>query len=406
MGRFLLRRALWGAVTLLGFLTLVFFAVNLLFPYDFVAATRELGVPEAQVAELSRPLIERYASYLGGLLTGDLGTSYGGGSVAGILFGDALPLTMLVFVLGSIVAYLFGSWLGRAVAWSRSRLARSATTSAGVLAYTAFPPWLVFLLVYFLTKPLQAARGLTSLPIDSLRVWRDSPWDPNAVMMRMAVGLLVALVAAVAVRSVLRRLGFRRWSTLVSLPLPLMAVVTSWYYLGYGNEAVDLLFRGSPAAWVGRGSPVLMLLAFVLLAFGEIAFVTRTSMAAERPEQYVTIARAKGLAEHDVREKHVAPNALLPTLSRFFVAIPYVLTGLVIVEHEFAVRSPGGASVNVEFSLQGVSSVLFRAVAQLDVPVILGTLVVLGVLLLLARLALEVVHARLDPRIRVRGEHW
>lgn len=226
------------------------------------------------------------------------------------------------------------------------------------------------------------------------------------MMARMAIGLLFALVAAMALRTLLRRLGYRRWSTLLSLPLPLAAVVASWYHLGYGDEAVDLLFRGSPAAWVGRGSPVLMLLAFVILAFGEIAFVTRTSMDAERPEQYVTIARAKGLREHEVREKHVAPNALLPTLSRFFVAMPYVLTGLVIIEHEFAVRTPTGAGVVEHFSVQGVSTVLFRAVSQLDVPVILGTLVLLGVVLLVARLALEVLHARLDPRLRVRGQDW
>lgn len=406
MGRFIARRALWGVVTLVGFLTLTFFAVNLLFPFDFVSATRQLGVPPAQVEELSRPLLDRYLSFFAGLARGDLGTSYGGGSVASILLGQALPVTLLVFVLGSIVAYLFGSWLGRAVAWSRSRLASSATTTAGVLAYTAFPPWLVFVLVYVLTEPLHSARDLTGLPIDSLHVWNDSRWQPNEVMVRMALGLLLALLLALAARTALRRLGFRRWSTLLSLPLPLGAVVASWYYLGYGDEAVDLLFRGSPAAWVGRGSPALMLLAFVVLAFGEIAFVTRTSMAAEAPEQYVTIARAKGLAEHDVREKHVAPNALLPTLSRFFVAIPYVLTGLVILEHEFAVRTPTAGGVVEHFSIQGVSSVLFTAVTQLDVPVILGTLVVLGVILLVARLGLEVLHAQLDPRIRVRGEDW
>ncbi|MDX1657283.1 MAG: ABC transporter permease [Nitriliruptorales bacterium] len=406
MGRFIATRAWWGLVTLFTFITLTFFAVNLLFPFDFVSATRELGVPPAQVEELQRPLLERYLSYLGGLVRGDLGTSYGGGSVSAILFGRAIPVTLLVFVLGSIVAYLFGSWLGRAVAWTRSRLASSATTTAGVLTYTAFPPWLVFVLVYLLTEPLHSARSLTGLPIDSLHVWRDSAWQPNQVMARMAVGLLLALILAVVARTALRRLGFRRWSTLLSLPLPLGAVVASWYYLGYGNEAVDLLFRGSPAAWVGRGSPVLMLIAFVLLAFGEIAFVTRTSMAAEAPEQYVTIARAKGLKDHDVREKHVAPNALLPTLSRFFVGIPYILTGLVIIEYEFAVRTPTAVGVVEHFSIQGVSSVLFNAVSQLDVPVILGTLVVLGVVLLLARLGLEVLHGKLDPRLRVRGEDW
>lgn len=406
MARFLARRAAWGIVTLLGFVTLAFFAVNLLFPYDFVDATRELGVPAAQVDELTRPLLQRYLDWMGGLLRGDLGTSYRGGSVARLLFGEALPVTLLVFVLGSVLAYLFGSWLGRALAWSRSRVASGATTTLGVLAYTAFPPWLVFLLVYFLTDPLQRVRRQTGLPVNSLDVWRDSPWDPDTVMVRMAVGLLLALVVALITRRVLHRLGYRRWTTLLSLPLPLIAVVLSWYRLGYGDEALELVFRGSPEAWIGRGSPVVMLLAFVLLAFGEISFITRTSVSAEHPEQYVMTARAKGLAESDVRDRHVAPNALLPALSRFFVGIPYVLTGLVIIEHEFAIRTPTSVGVITEFDVRGLSTVLFEAVADLDVPVILGALVTVGLVVLVLRLALEVLHARLDPRIRVQGQHW
>jgi hypothetical protein len=267
---------------------------------------------------------------------------------------------------------------------------RGPPTTVGVLAYTAFPPWLVFLLAYFLTDPLWRVRSAAGLPADSLHLWRDSVWEQQTVIWYVTVSLGVALLAAMAIRTVLRRAGVWRGATLLSLPLPFLAAVASWYLGGFGPEAVDMLFRSSIQAHVGRGSAFLLLLAFFVLAFGEIAFVIRTSVAAEQREQYVATARAKGLSEAAVRERHVAPNATLPALSRFFVSVPYILTGLIIIEREF--------------QMEGLSSTFFLAVEDVDVPLMLGTLVVIGILVLGLRLVLEVTHAAMDPRIRITSQ--
>lgn len=391
MTGFLLRRAAWGLVTLVIFITIVFFAVHLIFPFDYVATLQGVGGEVAQQMRaergLDRPLVVQYVDYLTGLATLDMGESYvSRDPVAEILLGQPLVFTLLIFVLGGILAYFLGSWLGKMVAWRRGRVLASGTTTIGVLAYTAFPPWLVFLLAYFLTEPLRRMRSLTGLPADSLHVWQESSWEQSTILWRVLITLALALAVAVAIRGILRRLGFLRATTLMALVVPMAAAVVSWYRQGFGQEAVDLMFRSSVAAPVGRGSILLVFAAFVLLAFGEIAFVVRTSIAAERSEQYVTTGRAKGLSELEIRERHVTPNALLPALSRFFVSIPYIFTGLIIIEREFA--------------LQGLSSVLFSAVENVDVPVIVGTLVIIGALVLAIRLVLEVVHAAVDPRIR------
>jgi ABC-type dipeptide/oligopeptide/nickel transport system permease component len=394
MTRFLVRRALWGVVTLFVFVTITFFAVHLVFPFDYVTQHQVGLSPEAAASwreslGLDRPLAAQYVSYIGELATLSLGTSYAGGQVADTLWAS-LPPTLLIFAIGGIIAYLFGSWLGRFVAWQRRRFLAGSTTTVGVLAYTAFPPWLVFVLVYFMTDPLWRARGVIGLPADSLHIWRDSPWDVDTVMWQVSATLAIALVLAMAIRAALRRMGVWRWATALSLPLPFVVAVASWYQLGFGTEAVDLLFRSSMEVAVGRGSLLLVFLAFIVLAFGEIAFVVRTSVDAERTEQYVTTARAKGLSEVQVRERHVTPNAVLPAMSRFFVSVPYVLTGLIIIEREFA--------------FAGLSTTFFTAVEEVDVPLILGTLVVLGVLVLVLRLGLEVAHAAIDPRIRIPTE--
>ncbi|MGH8937504.1 MAG: ABC transporter permease [Acidimicrobiia bacterium] len=385
---FLVRRASWGLVTLLLFVTLVFFLVNTAIPYDYASQFRQASGAVREELGLDRPLWVQYLDYMGGLVRGDLGDSFGGGTVTGIIWSN-VPTTLLIFAIGAILAYLLGSWLGRLVAWHRNRVVKGSTTTLGVLAYTAFPPWLVFLLVYFLTQPLYDTRLAIGLPSDSLEVWRDNPLAREKVLLATAVSLLVALVGAVVLRSYAFRRG-RRGLAGLAVPLMLALAVGSWHLLGFGTEALDLMFRGAEGVNVGQGSPLLAILAFVLLAFGEVMFIIRTGIAGEVPEDYVFTARAKGVPERAVRDRHVARNALLPALSRFVTGLPYVLTGLIIIEREL--------------QLGGLSSVLFRALEVVDVPLITGTLVVIGVIALGFRLVLEFVQAALDPRIRYSGE--
>jgi peptide/nickel transport system permease protein len=161
--------------------------------------------------------------------------------------------------------------------------------------------------------------------------------------------------------------------------------------LGVGDLALDvLLFRSERRFSIGYGSPLLAVIAFVLLAFGEIMFVVRTGVATEMDEDYVLTARAKGLAPRAILDRHVARNAVLPVLSRSFSGVPYVLSGLIVIEREFGIA--------------GLSSVFFTAVGQVDTPLILGILVAIGVLSLILRLILDILHATLDPRIKLEHQ--
>lgn len=149
----------------------------------------------------------------------------------------------------------------------------------------------------------------------------------------------------------------------------------------------------------------LLIVAVVILTFGEVLLVTKASMDDVMLEDYVMVARAKGLPERQVRDHHAARTALLPVLSRFTVAIPYFLTGLVILEVAFG----GGANLNiagVTMRFQppvGLGSLLFESLSNQDTPLLIGALLIVGVLTLMIRIVLDVVHAALDPRIRFAG---
>ncbi len=189
--------------------------------------------------------------------------------------------------------------------------------------------------------------------------------------------VVIAALYAVVGSWVARRKNLR----MLSLPAFVAIAAASygwWVYRSIDPYALDILFEAS-----------LAILAFLLLSYGEFMLVMQTSMASVIHDDYILVARAKGIPDRQVRDRHAARNALLPLLSRFAVSLPYLLTGLVIIER--AVGWPG------------LGSFLFRAVDAQDMPVVLDTLVVIGVITLVVRLVMEVVTAVLDPRIRIQS---
>jgi peptide/nickel transport system permease protein len=417
MLRFLARRAALGLAALLVFITVIFFLIEIVIPFDYAytQSFEQGGFAAAAAAEemreglgLDRPVFVRYLEYMGGLATGSLGTGFDGEEVSATITA-ALPVTLLIFGVAGLLAFLFGTWLGRLVAWHRSKLASGMTTGISILAYTAFPPLLVFALVYFGRDLLRNARRGLGLPTDSLRLWE--PYMPQLsqadVFTVVGIGLFVALATAVVARSWAKRQGWRLMSAL-ALPGALLGVGLGIWALGIGQLAMDaVLFRSVGSVFAGpfgggftiaegipvvafigegQGSPLILALAFLLIAYGEVMFITRTGMAEEMREDYVLTARAKGVTETLVRDRHLGRNAILPAVSRFFMGVPWMLTGLIILEREMAVF--------------GLSTVFFNAVTSVNTPLILGTLIVMGTLGLVIWLGMEILHAFLDPRIR------
>jgi peptide/nickel transport system permease protein len=391
--RFLLRRVGAALVSLLLFVSLTFLLIEVFIPYDYAVnfwtGTGNAPILAAREAlGLDRPAWVRFGSYLGTLARGSLGTSFSGAPVAGQI-AAVLPFTLLVLAGGGVLAYLLGEWLGRFAAWHRSRLVAGTITGVTVLAATAFPPFLAFLLVRLAAPALRSARTALGFDGGAASLWEGTPVTEGHVIRLAGVGLLISLVVALIVRGWARRRGWRPASALV-LPAALGGLVAGLAAAGVGRQALEVLFfRSSRFFPIGFGSPVVLVTALVLVAFGEVMFVTRTGMAAEMEEDYVATARAKGVPERLIRDRHVARNAVLPVLSRAFTGIPYVLSGLIILEGSFAVS--------------GLSGLFFTAVQMVDTPLVLGILVVMGLVVLAARLVLDVVHVALDPRIRLRG---
>ncbi|MFP3915239.1 MAG: hypothetical protein ACLFWM_10210, partial [Actinomycetota bacterium] len=160
MATFLGGRLIWAGITLFIYLTVVFFFVQWWTPIDFASQFAMGGGYEAAAQQygLDRPLPVRYLEWMGGLLEGDLGESFRGGAVTTAI-GSAAPVTVLVFAVGAVIAYVVGEYLGRVAAWRRRTVRGSALSVLGVVSATTFPPFLVFILVRYMRGPMISLRN-------------------------------------------------------------------------------------------------------------------------------------------------------------------------------------------------------------------------------------------------------
>lgn len=381
--RYVLARILAGVVGIIVFLTAVFFGTRLLVPGDFADnfAVGGSAGDAARVREalaLDRPVWHQYLIWLGRTFSLDLGQNPRGRPVVDQLL-EALPWTLMMFVLGLGAAFLIGSRIGRWAGWRKQSLTH--TTLGAATLTSVFPPWLVFL-AFYTTLNLFGFSFFNDLTALDFNLWRRGPPQQLILWQMMATALLLVGLAIAAIRMLpLKWKVLARRTSLLAIPL---LTVWWWSQLGILSYAGDLL------AFLTL--PVLVLF---LLSIGDIVLVIAASMDGLADSDFVLTARAKGLTDQQVRNRHAGRVALLPALSRLTANLPFALGGLVIVEASFA--RLGGYRIQIP----GVASVLFGSLRERDLVVTMGGLVVVGVITLLLRIVLDLIVVKLDPRIKL-----
>ena len=376
MVKFLARRLTVGVVSLLVFSFVMFWLVETFIPGDFFSIFR-LGMTEQEVEALREAygvnlgIHIRWWRWLQGFFEGGLGETTTGGRVSWNL-GGAIASTVFVFVTGLAIAYVIGQWLGRSTGW-RGGLRSDGITIAGVSLSTLFPPFVGFVVTSVLALRLRQWRA-RFLEDQRRELWFDAPLDEAQFLSRMTVALVIGMVVAAGVASVLWRLRRKRVTPGLQFLLALGVMFGVWAALGIMPWAIDLAFEAA-----------LPLVAFVVLAFGEFMLIMQAGVVGQLNEDYVGTARAKGLRERTIRDRHASKNAVVALVARLAVSIPYLMTGLVIIER--AVSWPG------------IGTMLFSSIESQDIPTVVSVLMVIGAVTMITRLALDVITYALDPRI-------
>ena len=116
--------------------------------------------------------------------------------------------------------------------------------------------------------------------------------------------------------------------------------------------------------------------------------LTRTKMQEALAQDFITTARAKGLAEHRVVYVHALRNAILPVVTIIGLNFGFMLAGSVLTETVFA--------------WPGMGRLLYDAIGARDYPVLMGLFTILSLMVIVANVITDVIYAVIDPRVVYR----
>ena len=128
----------------------------------------------------------------------------------------------------------------------------------------------------------------------------------------------------------------------------------------------------------------------IVLALPNVAYFARflrSAMLEVVHQDYVTVARAKGLDDRAVHYRHALRNALIPMVTVLGLQLPRIVSGAIIVEQIFA--------------WPGLGLLAYDAIGRRDYPVILGVTMLTGAAVMIANVLVDVVYVLVDPRVSV-----
>ena len=333
MVQYIASRLLIAALTAL-FATFVVFSITYFVPGDPVLAQLgDIAVSDkAFVAAfrakwgLDLPFWQQYLIFLQHLLRGDLGVSIASQRPVMDDIAQYAPATIELATIGFLLSLVVGIPLGILAAVRRDGWIDHVARLVSLIGVSSPSFWLAFVLLVIFYGGLQIAPGPGRLDIVDL--------PPTTV-----TGFYL-IDAAVA----------RDWQT-----------------------------------W--RSAAAHLVLPSIVLAAATIGLITRTtraSMLETLTQDYIRVARAKGVSDRKIILRHALPNALVPIVTLAGLAYAQLLTGAVMTE--------------TIFSWPGLGRYTFRSATALDVPAIMGVTLIVAIIYLIINLLVDLSYPFLDPR--------
>lgn len=212
-------------------------------------------------------------------------------------------------------------------------------------------------------------------------------WPRTVRLGLMALTFEVVLGIAAGLIAGLRRGGPFDTATLA---FTLVIIGTPVFVLGTVLQTVFAVqlgwFRPSYAPELGLATYILPAIVLALLGLATTVRLTRTSVAENLRADYVRTAKAKGLTWNRVVGVHVLRNSLIPVVTYLGTDVGLLMGGAIVTEGIF--------------NIPGVGGFLFRGIRLEDGPLVVTIVSILVTIYLLTNLAVDILYAVLDPRIR------
>ncbi len=154
-----------------------------------------------------------------------------------------------------------------------------------------------------------------------------------------------------------------------------------------GMPVLDGILSANPSYfWDALVALALPALTLAITSIGAISRIMRSSMMEALRQDYITLARAKGLKERVVVYRHALRNALLPVVTVSGLLVGYLMGGVVVIE--------------IVFAWPGVGNTAYAAAEYLDINFLELYVLATATIIVVINLIVDVVYAKLDPRIR------
>ncbi|HYI20124.1 MAG TPA: ABC transporter permease [Solirubrobacteraceae bacterium] len=214
-----------------------------------------------------------------------------------------------------------------------------------------------------------------------------------AAVLSAVFGILIGIVAAWRRRTAADYTATTFTMATYSMPdfwagmllLSLFGVTLGWFPTGglqdATSDATGLALLADQARHM-----FLPALTLTIAYLGEYALVMRASLLDTMREDYLTLARAKGLRDIQVRNRHAVPNALLPVVTLAAINFGFILSGAIAVE--------------TIFSWPGLGLASYEAIHGPDLPMLQGLFLFFSASVIVFNFLADVLYAFLDPRVR------
>lgn len=389
-------------------LTTVFLVMRVLPGDPVMLHFEKMENPEAMAAMrirlgLDKPLWAQYFDYVAGLFRGDLGLSMQDYSPVSQQIFSAFPATLELAICSMIIAVLIGVFLGVEASKAYNKPKDQVIRVFGIVTY-AIPVFflgMVFQMIFGVGLHWLPVGGRISPTMEPTGLTIPLSIPPGGFITHFLSSSLAGIVLAgvyVAVAKI-RHKKLNRKDRTISLILFatgwLLWAGLGWYYISSGGLhlstglfTVDSLLEGNLYKF-GLSVRYLFLpsLTLGLVLCGIFIRLTRSNMLETSRLDFVTAAKARGLRDSTVTYGYALRNAFLPVLTMMGLQFALLLAGAVLTE--------------TTFSWPGLGRYLVDRINFRDYTAIQGVVVVFGILVSIVSLAIDLLYAYLDPRIRL-----
>ncbi|MGD9940779.1 MAG: nickel ABC transporter permease [Clostridia bacterium] len=200
-----------------------------------------------------------------------------------------------------------------------------------------------------------------------------------SIMVSIIISIPVGIISAIRQYSIFDNLGMVFALIGISMPsfwLGLILIIMFALNLGFFPS-------GGADQW---NSIILPAITLGVASTASITRTTRSSMLEVIRQAYIRTAKAKGVGPKTVIMKHALKNALIPTLT--------------IIGLEFGELLGGAILTETVFSWPGIGRLMVESIQRKDTPMVLGCIIVFSVAFSMVNLAIDILYALIDPRIK------